>query len=127
MSETETSMGQALSRGARCKCPSCGEGQLFRAYLKVADQCGACGQELHHQRADDMPAYIVMSIVGHIVIGLLLWVEVRYAPSYWVHAALWVPLTLALTFGLLQPVKGAIVALQWKLGMHGFGLPKTAG
>jgi uncharacterized protein (DUF983 family) len=126
MDDAATTMGQALARGARCKCPSCGQGQLFRSYLKVADTCSGCGQELHHHRADDLPAYVVMSIVGHIVVGLLLWVEVRYAPSYWVHAALWGPLTLALTLGLLQPVKGAIVALQWKLGMHGFGLPKTA-
>lgn len=122
----ETTMAQALKRGARCKCPSCGEGQLFRAYLKVAENCSACGQELHHHRADDMPAYIVMSIVGHIVIGGLLWAEVNYAPPYWVHAALWLPLTVGLTLGLLQPVKGVIVALQWKLGMHGFGAAKAA-
>lgn len=126
MQGVEMTMGQALTRGARCTCPNCGEGSLFRSYLKVADSCPACGQELHHHRADDLPAYIVMSIVGHIVVGLLLWVEVRYAPNYWVHAALWVPLTLALTFALLQPVKGAIVALQWKLGMHGFGVAKSA-
>ncbi len=126
MQTAETTMGQALMRGARCKCPNCGEGQLFRSYLKVADECTACGQELYHHRADDLPAYIVMSIVGHIVVGLVLWVEVHYAPPYWVHAALWTPLTLGLTLGLLQPVKGAIVALQWKLGMHGFGMPKVA-
>lgn len=126
MQGEDTTMGQALGRGALCKCPSCGEGQLFRSYLKVADTCTACGQELHHHRADDLPAYVVMSIVGHIVVGLVLWAEVRYAPPYWLHAALWLPLTLGLTFGLLQPVKGAIVALQWKLGMHGFGVPKPA-
>lgn len=125
MHDSETTTAQALARGARCKCPSCGEGRLFRAYLKVADTCSSCGQELHHHRADDLPAYVVMSIVGHVVVGALLWVEVRYAPSFWVHAALWMPLTLALTLGLLQPVKGAIVALQWKLGMHGFGVARA--
>lgn len=123
MENAEATMGQTLFRGARCKCPSCGKGQLFRSYLKVADDCTICGEELHHHRADDLPAYVVMSIVGHIVVAALLWVEVRYAPSYLVHAALWGPLTLALTLGLLPPVKGAIVALQWKLGMHGFGKP----
>lgn len=126
MQSQDTTMGQALMRGARCTCPNCGEGRLFRSYLKVANDCSACGQELYHHRADDLPAYVVMSIVGHIVVGLVLWTEVHYAPAYWVHAALWTPLTLGLTLGLLQPVKGAIVALQWKLGMHGFGLPKAA-
>jgi hypothetical protein len=33
---------------------------------------------------------------------------------------IWLPLTGILTIGLLQPVKGAIVALQWALRMHGF-------
>lgn len=121
MDATEPTLTTALARGARCKCPNCGEGQLFRKFLKVSDTCSNCGEELLHHRADDLPAYIVMSIVGHIVVGLLLWVEVHYAPPYWVHAALWFPLTLGLTLGLLQPVKGAIVALQWHLGMHGFG------
>jgi uncharacterized protein (DUF983 family) len=114
-------MAVALARGARCACPSCGEGALFRKYLKVADTCTVCGEELHHHRADDMPAYIVMSIVGHIVVGAVLWVEFTYGWPTWLHLAIWLPLTLVLTLGLLQPVKGFIVALQWALRMHGFG------
>jgi uncharacterized protein (DUF983 family) len=118
---SEPTLATAMMRGAACRCPACGEGPLFRKFLKVADTCGACGEELHHHRADDMPAYIVMSIVGHIVIGLLLWVETSFAPSMWVHLALWIPLTVVLSLVLLQPVKGAIVGTQWSLRMHGFG------
>ncbi|CAN1724534.1 DUF983 domain-containing protein [Hyphomicrobium sp. 1Nfss2.1] len=121
----EPTLATALLRGATCRCPACGEGPLFRKFLKVKDRCDACGEDLHHHRADDMPAYIVMSIVGHIVIGLLLWVETSFAPSIWIHIALWVPLTLGLSLGLLQPVKGTIVALQWALRMHGFGARRT--
>ena len=66
-------MVTVLLRGAACKCPNCGDGALFRKFLKVRDNCDTCGEVLSHQRADDMPAYIVISIVGHIVIGLLLW------------------------------------------------------
>lgn len=117
----EPTTSTALLRGAACRCPSCGEGRLFRKFLKVTDRCDVCGEDLYHHRADDMPAYIVMSIVGHIVIGLLLWVETSFAPSLWVHVALWVPLTIGLSLALLQPVKGMIVALQWSLRMHGFG------
>jgi uncharacterized protein (DUF983 family) len=36
------------------------------------------------------------------------------------HMMIWLPLTAALTVGLLQPVKGATIALQWALYMHGF-------
>jgi uncharacterized protein (DUF983 family) len=111
---------QAMWRGFKCRCPACGEGRMFRAYLKVADECPACGEPLHHHRADDFPAYLVIVIAGHIVVPLILMVETDFHPAYWIHLALWLPLTLGLCLGLLQPVKGAVVALQWFLGMHGF-------
>ena len=93
---------------------------MFRAFLKVADHCPACGEELHHHRADDAPAYFVILIVGHFIVPAALSVETAFAPSYWIHAALWLPLTLGMSLGLLQPVKGALVGLQWALRMHGF-------
>lgn len=117
----EPTLATAMLRGAACRCPACGEGALFRKFLKVKDRCDVCGEEFYHHRADDMPAYIVMSIVGHVVIGLLVWVETAYAPSIWVHLALWFPLTIGLSLLLLQPVKGTIVGMQWSLRMHGFG------
>ena len=109
-----------LVRGLRGRCPCCGKGRMFRAFLKVSDQCRVCGEELHHHRADDFPAYCVIFIVGHIIGPLVLSVELAFAPPTWVHLALWLPATLVMTVGLLQPVKGFIVALQWRLGMHGF-------
>jgi uncharacterized protein (DUF983 family) len=111
---------QAIRRGLRGRCPNCGAGRMFRAFLKVADHCPACGEALHHHRADDAPAYFVILIVGHIVVPLAMSVEVAYAPSYWLHAAMWLPLTLGLSLSLLQPIKGALVGLQWAFRMHGF-------
>jgi uncharacterized protein (DUF983 family) len=102
------------------KCPACGVGAMFRRYLKVADACPHCGEELHHHRADDAPPYFTIVIVGHIVVGLVLAVEMAYRPALWVHAALWLPLTVILTLLVLPLVKGALVALQWALLMHGF-------
>jgi uncharacterized protein (DUF983 family) len=110
----------AMMRGARGQCPNCGQGRLFCAFLKVADHCSACGEALHHQRADDAPAYFVILIVGHIVVPIVLAVEIAFAPSYWVHVALWLPLLVGLSLALLQPVKGTIVGWQWALRMHGF-------
>jgi len=113
-------VGQAVLRGARLRCPACGKGALFRRYLKVVDHCAACGEAMHHQRADDFPAYVVIVIVGHIVVSLVLLVEMTYRPPLWVHAMLWLPLTVALALLLLPPIKGALVGLQWALRMHGF-------
>ena len=116
---------QAMGRGFLGRCPKCGRGHLFRAFLKVVDACDVCGEEMRHHRADDAPAYFVILIVGHIVVAMALEVEILFSPPYWVHVALWIPLTLALALGLLQPVKGAIVGLQWAQYMHGFD-PRTA-
>ena len=117
---------QAMWRGFRGCCPACGEGRLFRSFLKVSESCPECGEELHHHRADDFPAYLVIVIVGHIVVPLVLTVETHLAPAYWIHLALWLPLTLGLSLSLLQPVKGVVVAVQWFLGMHGFEPAKLA-
>jgi uncharacterized protein (DUF983 family) len=102
------------------RCPACGRGRLFRAFLKVADQCPACGEALHHHQADDAPAYFVILIVGHLVVPLALLVEIAWSPPYWLHAAIWLPLTAGLAVGLLTPIKGAIVGWQWANYMHGF-------
>jgi uncharacterized protein (DUF983 family) len=110
----------SLLRGAMLKCPACGTGSMFRRYLKVADHCAHCGEALHHQRADDAPPYFTIVIVGHIVVSLVLAVEMAYRPPLWLHAALWLPLTVILTLLLLPAVKGALVGLQWALLMHGF-------
>lgn len=111
---------QAMWRGFTCSCPACGKGRVFDSYLKVTHSCGHCGEELHHQRADDAPPYFTMFIVGHIVIPLVLVVEKLWKPDLSIHFMLWTAVTLALTFALMPAVKGAIVGLQWALRMHGF-------
>lgn len=117
---------QAFARGLMCRCPRCGEGKMFRAFLKVADNCSVCGEDLRHHRADDAPAYFVIVILGHILVPLVIAVESNYEWSYLAHALVWTPLTLALAVALLSPVKGAIVASQWALRMHGFGDPEAS-
>ncbi|MBZ9936579.1 DUF983 domain-containing protein [Mesorhizobium sp. BR1-1-16] len=110
----------AMARGFRCRCPACGKGRAFNGYLTVVDRCGACGEDLSHQRADDAPPYFTIMAVGHIVVPLILIVETTFHPSNFVHLAIWLPLTLILTLALLRPIKGAVVGLQWALYMHGF-------
>ena len=116
----ERSILSSLLRGAQFRCPACGKGAMYRAYLKVADHCPGCGEALHHHRADDAPPYFTIVIVGHIVVGLVLAVEVAYRPPLWLHAALWLPLTVLLSLAVLPIIKGALVGLQWALLMHGF-------
>ncbi len=110
----------AMARGMRGRCPNCGEGKLFRAFLKVDDCCAKCGQDFTHHRADDLPAYLVIIVVGHIIVPIALWIETNYSPAIALQLAIYLPVTLIASLILLQPVKGAVVGLQWAFRMHGF-------
>jgi len=111
----------AVRRGLRGRCPACGEGKVFRAYLKVNGKCPKCGEELHHHRADDAPPYMTIFVVGHIV-GSLLLVADKFWPSapLWLHGMIWPTLSLILCLWLLPIMKGGLIAYQWALRMHGF-------
>jgi uncharacterized protein (DUF983 family) len=114
---------RSIWRGFRMRCPACGQGRIFSGFLKVADRCPACDEDLSHQRADDAPPYFTIVIVGHIVIPLMWAGEKFLAPPVGLQIAFWLPLIAGLTLWLLPRVKGAIVGLQWGARMHGFGGP----
>ena len=111
---------RSLMRGFRGTCPACGQGKLFSRFLHVSPACPNCREALHHHRADDMPAYVVIFIVGHLVVGAYMLVDRLFAVEWWQHLLVWSPATVALSLLLLQPVKGAVVGLQWAWRMHGF-------
>ena len=83
----------AMKRGFRGRCPRCGEGKLFRAFLKTADNCAVCGLDFTPHRADDLPAYLVIVIVGHIVVPGILWIETNYTTPVWLSFAAYLPFT----------------------------------
>ncbi|RAH99324.1 hypothetical protein DLJ53_22565 [Acuticoccus sediminis] len=116
----------AMMKGMMGRCPNCGVGSLFDGFLKVRDTCPHCGEALYHHRADDAPPYIVMSFVGIFVVAVMFYVEIAYEPALWIHAAIFLPLTIVLSLVLLRPTKGLMVGLQWAKRMHGFN-PNGAG
>jgi len=115
-------LGEAIRRGLIGRCPACGRGRLFRAYLKIAPSCKVCGEDLSHARADDAPAYLTMLVVCHVVGG-----GVLMSDDMWPHmplmliASFWLTVTVLLSLLLLPRMKGAVVGQQWALFMHGFG------
>lgn len=111
----------ALRLGWSRTCPACGTGRMMTGYLKVADACPECGEELHHHRADDGPAYLTILVVGKSVMALYLAVYLAFAPSPWVMIGLCWSVALLASLWLLPRFKGGLVALQWSRRMHGFG------
>ncbi len=110
----------AIVKGFRCKCPNCGKGKLLHSYLKVNDSCAHCGQELHHHRADDGPAYLTILIVGHLMAPALHVTFVQWRPEPLTLFLIFALGCLALSLYLLPRMKGIVVAYQWARRMHGF-------
>jgi uncharacterized protein (DUF983 family) len=104
---------EPISTGLRGRCPRCGQGRLFEGFLKVAPACRVCGLDFGFADSADGPAVFVILIVGFIVAGAALVVEVAYSPPIWVHVVLWGPLVLVLCIGMLRPLKGVLVAIQY--------------
>lgn len=100
--------------GLSCRCPRCGEGRIFKGFLDVAPACTACGLDFSKIDTGDGPAVFIIMIVGFLVVGMALWVEVTFEPPYWVHLVLWLPAILIASFGLLRPFKATLLALTYR-------------
>jgi uncharacterized protein (DUF983 family) len=116
----ERPLWRAIWNGMRLRCPKCGKGKLFKSYLKVNDYCPVCGEPLHYHKADDLPPYIAIIIVGQILVGVMLHMEMTMRVEPYVYMLTVVPLALILPLAMLPSIKGAVVALQWANYMHGF-------
>ena len=117
----ERPMRPAMLRGLRRRCPSCGEGMMFKGYLKVADRCPVCREDLSQHRADDGPAYLTILIVGHLMAPTILWFFTTFRPDPLVTVTVFTVGCVALSLYLLPRLKGMIVGIQWAKRMHGFG------
>lgn len=99
------------------RCPACGEGHLYVSYLKVVDRCPVCDLDLHSHDSGDGPAVFIILIVGFVVVGLALWLEMTLSPPMWVHMVLWLPLILGLSLGMLPLLKAWMVAQYYRHGL----------
>ena len=100
--------------GLMSRCPRCGQGRLFAGYLTIAPRCKVCKLNFGFADSGDGPAVFIILIAGFVIVTAALFVEVKYQPPYWVHAALWLPLTGILCLGLLRPFKATLVAIQYR-------------
>jgi uncharacterized protein (DUF983 family) len=113
MSGTEAPPVNPVVAGVRCRCPNCGEGPLFCGYLKVCDQCEACGEDLSRADSGDGPVVFILLIVGLIGCAGLLFTEFVFHPPVWLEMAIWLPLIAIMTLAALRPFKATLIALQF--------------
>jgi uncharacterized protein (DUF983 family) len=103
-----------IAAGIRGCCPRCGQGKLFEGFLKVKPACSNCGLDNSFADSGDGPVVFVILIVGFLVVGLALWMEVNLNPPLWLHFLLWIPLASALSLTLMRLLKGILITLQYR-------------
>jgi uncharacterized protein (DUF983 family) len=103
-----------IASGLRARCPRCGVGRLFNGYIDTAKGCGNCGLDYSFIDSGDGPVPFVILIVGFLVVGLALWMDISYSPPLWLHFLIWVPLSVFLSLFALRWVKGLLIALQFR-------------
>lgn len=104
----------AVSAGLAGRCPRCGEGKLFDGFLTLKKECSACTLDYVFADAGDGPAVFVILLAGFFVVGLALYTEITYEPPMWVHMVIFLPLTLITCLGMLRPLKGLAIGLQFR-------------
>jgi uncharacterized protein (DUF983 family) len=99
--------------GRKGRCPRCGEGRMFRSWLKIVDRCERCGLDYRFASPDDGPAFFSLCIIALPLIAFVVWLQVAYDPPVWVHLVTSVPFMAAGTLLPLRPIKGWLVASQY--------------
>ena len=103
-----------LATWLACRCPHCGQGKLFDGFLTVAKSCEVCGVDLEKADSGDGPAVFIIFILGFLVVPLALLLEAKAEPPMWVHLSIWPAVILGGAIALLRPLKGLMIALQFK-------------
>ncbi|HEC01367.1 MAG TPA: DUF983 domain-containing protein [Sphingomonadales bacterium] len=102
-----------LRAGLFCKCPKCGRGKLYAGFLTFGEKCPNCGLDFTKFDSGDGPAVFIIMFLGFIIVGLALFVEVKFSPPLWLHLILWIPSIIGGALLLLRPAKALMVAAQY--------------
>ena len=102
------------STGFAARCPRCGDGRLFKSFIEVTDKCEVCGLDYKFADAGDGPAVFVTLLGGFLLLGMALFVQMTFVPPVWLLMLIFAPLTLIVCIGMLRPLKGILIALQYR-------------
>ena len=95
-------------------CPKCGSRTLFGGLASFAPRCRVCGLDFSSFNVGDGPAAFLTLIVGALITGLALWLEIAWHPPFWVHIVLWVPITTIAVIWGLRAGKSALLAAEYQ-------------
>jgi uncharacterized protein (DUF983 family) len=95
-------------------CPQCGSRSLFEGIVTFAPRCRACRLDFSVFNVGDGPAAFLVLIVGALVTGLAIALELIVGPPVWLHILLWLPLTLGAVLLSLRAAKTALVTVEYR-------------
>ena len=102
-----------IKAGLLCRCPNCARGPLYAGLLKFRETCSICGADFSVADVGDGGAFFVMFLALIFIVPAAMLLEFGLSPPIWVHALLWIPITLVFCVALLRPIKAILFALQW--------------
>ena len=94
-------------------CPRCGAHGLFAGPVNFADGCRACGLDYQSYNIGDGPAAFLILIVGAILAGSAIMVDLSFSPPWWVHSV-WLPVGIVLTVVGLRVGKAALLYQSYR-------------
>lgn len=96
------------------QCPNCEKRTLFDGVVRFADRCRACQLDFSRFNVGDGPAAFLTLIIGALMVGLAMWLEIAVQPPFIVHVILWVPLTILAILGGLRFSKAALLRAEYR-------------
>lgn len=111
MADTQPPTAEAALKGL---CPRCGARSLFHGIATFEKSCRACGLDFSAFNVGDGPAAFLTLIIGALITGLAITVELVVAPPLWVHVLIWIPVTAVAVGGALRLAKGMLLILEYR-------------
>lgn len=117
--DRDVNLKTAIRRALLGRCPNCGQGKLFRSYLKQVENCSVCSEAFGHIRADDAAPWGTIILVGHVFLPLAFLVNVDFLPT-WVAMVMWAACFSALSLAVLPRSKALFLAILWQTRAPGY-------
>jgi uncharacterized protein (DUF983 family) len=86
---------------------------LFDGWVQFAPRCRSCGLDFSAFNVGDGPAAFLILIIGAVVLVSALFVDIAFAPPWWVYLA-WIPITAGLTIAGLRFSKAWLLRQEYR-------------
>ena len=108
----------ALVRALRLKCPACGQGALYRAYLKPVETCACCGAPLGQVPSEDGPAWLTVLMLAPFLVAVTFFVSMSDLPLWITLPGAAIAVTGAVMLALPR-IKAGWIGVLWSMGKVG--------